>query len=669
MNITHKNGIWAAEATFEERAPLKLAGFWWHPGLARCNRSRCSACEVGHDAGWWTFKPEIAARLLDQCDDGARAALADHLESLEASRATDSSVDIPAPAGLSYYPFQRAGIAYGTQRESVLIADEMGLGKTIQALGIINADETIKSALIVVPASLRINWAREAATWLTREFNVYVAETTKAPPADADIVIVNYAKINRKAVREALMARSWDVLIADEAHYAKNKKAQRTKALLGWWNKAKRERVEGLVDRSRRRVFLTGTPILNKPVELHPLLAALDPRQFGNFMRFAKRYCNAHQISIGRGRTAWDFTGSSNLDELQERLRSTVMVRRLKSEVLPELPPKRRQVITLPPNGASNAIAAERRAFVAHESAIADARAEADLAQADGDESAYNASVARLRSLEQLAFTEMSRVRHEVAVAKIEKVIEHVESLRESGIAKIVLFAHHHDVIDAFMSQWGSAAVELTGRTPMAERQAAVDRFQTDDTCEIFVASIKAAGVGLTLTASSTVVFAELDWVPANIQQAEDRCHRIGQTGSVLVQHLVFNGSIDADMAHRIISKQQVISAALDDSHDRSIDVEASSATRRRPRYPKATEAQRGAAGVAMQVLAGMCDGARTEDGCGFNRVDTRMGKSLAERASVRPLTDGETWLAARIAPKYHRQLPEGLIDTLKGVR
>jgi SWI/SNF-related matrix-associated actin-dependent regulator 1 of chromatin subfamily A len=368
----------------------------------------------------------------------------------------------------------------------------------------------------------------------------------------ADVVIINYDVLAKW--RQAIDAVAWDLLVVDEAHYVKNPKAQRTKLLLG----TKDGSVQPI--QAKRRVFLTGTPIVNRPKELWPLVEALDPQDMGrNFFGFMKRYTNAHHNGYG-----WDFSGASNLEELQQRLRSKFMIRRLKADVLTELPAKRRQIILLQATGAAaRAVEAERAFYEANEAEQAAARAEAERMRAAGNQEAYAAAVAKLRNAQGVKFEEMSRLRHQTAVAKIPQVIEHLTDCLE-GEEKIVVFCYHHDVADAIAAAFPGAAV-LTGQVSnMAVRQAAVDRFMTDPNCKLFIGSIMAAGVGLTLTAASHVVFAELDWVPGNISQAEDRCHRIGQRNSVLVQHLVFDRSIDARMAQMIIEKQAVIEAAID---------------------------------------------------------------------------------------------------------
>jgi len=718
LKITARDNIFVAvfddnQDFWEQHGLIKGAGFRWHGGGCK---GHCPACESGLPLKkWWTADTTRAARLSDICDDSARALLEDHIETVAASKATDADIDIPFPKGKEYRPFQKGGIAYAMNRESTLIGDEMGLGKTIQALGIVNATADAKSVLCVVPASLRLNWLKETLAWIVDKdkFSFYVVEkgtervktgrkvmktikhrdgttTTKEVdetvsqpigiPEYANFVIVNYDLLSGRNVTDKetgdktwkpshilaqLMERTWDVLVVDEAHYIKNPNAARTKAIIGHpGNKKKKlDPIDGLTSRATRKVFMTGTPILNRPIELHPLLAALAPNEFGNFFQFARRYCNAHQ-----GRFGWDFTGASNLEELQERLRATVLVRRLKRDVLKELPPKIRQIIPLPPNGASKAVKAELAAYQKHQTTIESLIADADFAHASDDDAAYKAAAKALREARNVAFSEMSRERREVAEAKIPKVIEYLESCFEEGVEKIVLFGHHHVVCNAIKDHFGDEAVRLTGEDPNdARRQAAVDRFQEDPTCKLFVGSIKAAGVGHTLTAASHVVFAELDWVPANLTQAEDRTHRIGQSESVLVQHLVFDGSLDARMAQMCVDKQDVADLALDRDTGIVVTVTPSNKAKGKPRrYPEATPAQRAAAHTAMKILSACCDGAMAEDGQGFNKLDTSTGKKLA---ALDDLTDGQVWLATRFAVKYRGQLPDGVLDILSIAR
>ena len=497
---------------------------------------------------WYTTDAEIAAKLDPT---NAAALVAQVNQAVEASRATTADVDIPAPDGLAYLPYQRAGIAYALGRESTLIGDEMGLGKTIQAIGVINVSPNARHVLVVCPAGLKLNWARELQKWLTRPLTVEVANGTFP---GSDVVIINYDILAKW--RSAIDGREWDLLVVDEVHYAKNQKAQRTRALFGFEDRRDPSKNQAPIQ-AKRRLLLTGTPIVNRPIELWPVVQACDPQGLGrSFFSYAQRYCAAYNDGYG-----WNFSGASNLEELQTKLRAKFMVRRMKADVLKELPEKRRQVVVIPPNGAADAVRSENRHYEKFE---ANTRAlRKTIGEVEKDSAAYRDAVLRLRSLRKVSFEEMAKLQHRTAVLKIPHVIEHLRDALESE-DKVVLFCHHHDVAQAVLEAFPGAAF-VTGSVAPSARLAEVDRFQNSTDCHLFIGTIHAAGVGLTLTAAQVAVFAELDWVPGNISQAEDRLHRIGQAGSVLIQHLVFDGSLDSRMAKIIIEKQGVISAAMDD--------------------------------------------------------------------------------------------------------
>lgn len=527
-------------------------------------------------------------------------------------------------------------------------------------MGIINAIPSIKRVLVICPASLRLNWAAEARKWLVREFSIGIVKTSSYPNS-ATFVIINYDVLKKH--HDVLREQQWDMVVYDEAHYCKNPKAQRTKEALGFQpSKGQRGKPVDPIP-AKRIVMLTGTPIVNRPIELWPLLQKLDPEELGgNFWRFAKRYTNACHNGYG-----WDFSGHNRLEELQRKMRERHMVRRLKEDVLKELPPKRRQVITLPANGCARIVKAEQAAAAKREELLAELQAAVELAKAADDPSVYERAVEDLRNQARVAFTEMSAARHETAKAKVPYVVEHLRDSLESG--PVVCFAHHKDVVDAIRAEFPNAAV-ITGDTPLEARQQAVEDFQSGKT-DLFIGNIQAAGVGLTLTRSSHVVFAELDWVPGNMTQAEDRCHRIGQDQSVLVQHLVLEDSLDRQMAAALIEKQEVLDQALDRQVDLPIvpTKERPSTVNVRPdEISKAsetlTEAQVEAVHTSLQMLSGMCDGARNLDKAGFNKIDTRIGKSLASQYQ---LTKRQAALGQRIVRKYHRQLPEGLAAVIKG--
>lgn len=588
--------------------------------------------------------------------------IASRQQSVEASRATSADVDIPRPDGMEYYPFQKAGIRYATQRMNVLIADEMGLGKSIQAIGIINSDPAIKNAIIVCPKSLMLNWKRELEKWLVRPMRIGIGD------AQADICIINYEGLNK---RMTALTRPWGAMIVDEAHYIKNKKTTRS------------QNVKAIAAYAGRNIRLTGTPIVNRPVELYNIISDLHPA-WGNFWQFAKSYCGAHHNGFG-----WEMGGASNLDELQQRLRSTVMVRRLKAEVLTELPRKIRQIIEVEATGSqAKNIRREQEFEAASEERLANLRAAVELSKAESDE-AYQAAVTRLAEASEMDFTELARLRHETALAKVDSVAEHVRTILEDDeTQKVIIAGHHHDVIDQIANALlDFHPVALTGATKLEDRQAAVDRFQNDPRTRVFIGSIMAAGVGITLTRASVVVFAELDWVPGNITQMEDRAHRIGQVNTVLIQHLVLADSLDARMARMLVEKQKVIDGALDTRHpERQYaayqPAEAQPARERieyQPRQTAATqttsredlnaladrltEAQRHAAHRALQILASNdLDRANKLNGIGFNKIDGQIGHDLAYKPD---LTARQAALAWKLARKYHAQLPADVAEQL----
>lgn len=451
------------------------------------------------------------------------------------------------------------------------------------------------------------------------------------------VLLVNYDIV--KKLISVIDKVTYDLIILDECQYIKNPKASRTQA--------------SLAIPAKRRVFLTGTPILNRPVELWPMVNAIDPEGMGkSFFGFAQRYCGAKQVRAGR-KMVWDFTGASNLEELQDKMRQGFMVRRLKADVLKELPAKRRQIIPLEANGASSILKAEKK-----------------LIEQLGFEEA-----ARALEGQSAAFTEMAKLRHDLGVAKVEKALDHIKDMLDS-VEKVIVFAHHHDVIDGLrdgLSEYG--LVTVTGQTPGADRQRAVDLFQTDPGCRVFLGNIKAAGVGLTLTAASTVVFVESDWTPGWMQQAEDRAHRIGQTESVLVQYLVFDGSMDAVLAQTLVSKADISDRAL----DREVDPKDMSAVIEHinmagvlekegygktvpPEAPAMSEAQIDAVMLGLRILAGMCGGAREKDGVGFNGLDTGFGHRLA---GLPALSQRQALVAKKMIRKYHRQLGQELINQM----
>jgi SWI/SNF-related matrix-associated actin-dependent regulator 1 of chromatin subfamily A len=513
----------AVTSYFERNIP-KDAGWRWDPVRKR----------------WYTSDEGTAKKLAQYArgdlgqrlgqTDAERQALAD---SQAAALPEDALFDVPVPSGLDYLPYQKAGIFYALQRRGTLLADEMGLGKTVQAIGVVNGLPKASRVLIVCPASLRLNWMSEWRRWHTGAIRPVLLDAWPRFGTAGHALIVSYDSV--KKWHPMIAEEAWDLLIADEAHMLKDERTRRAKALLGGIYK-RREKFAPV--KARRKLFLSGTAIVNRSEDVWPLVKALAPDSIGASRQdFVTRY-----------------GGNARLDELHTRLRSTIMVRRLKADVLSELPPKRRQIVLIDDHAGI---------VKAESAAIGLARARLDQQKAEIASLPHAEQVMRLRQCRAMALSEISRIRHDSAVAKLPAAAEHIRDALEN-VDKLCVWMHHRDVVAGLAAEFGAIAVTLDGSTSQENRQTAVERFQGDRRVRLFLGSIRAGGLGLTLTAAQTAIFVEFDWTPAAMMQAEDRCHRIGQTGSVLVQHLVVDGSIDAKMAKIIIGKQAMMDAALD---------------------------------------------------------------------------------------------------------
>ena len=564
----------------------------------------------------------------------------DDLDILEKSQAVDSNKNYPVPAGLDYYGYQKAGIEYCLDKDNILIGDEMGLGKTVQAIGVINVNKP-KDVLIVSPASLKLNWKKELETWLVDKRDVQVIMSGKDNLDDKqDIVIVNYDVLQKY---QELLDKKWSLVIMDEVHYLKNPDAQRTKAALSV--------------QADKKIMLTGTPIPNRPIEIQAVAGYLDDKSFGNRFGFGKRYANLHKKQVTRNKSVWDWSGASNLDELQRRLRQSFMIRRKKDEVLKDLPAKVKQIIELPYESYKKEIKAEYSAFEDYNNK--NKNPNVDPYSLDADQ--FSTSI---------DFASMSSQRKATAEKKVKAVVEHLESFNEP----VVVMAHHRDVIaqlEAELIKQDKKVVVLTGEKNQVERNEAVEAFQSGQ-ADVFIGSIKAAGVGLTLTRASKMVFAELDWVPSDIAQAEDRIHRIGQESSVLIQYIVVEGSLDAVFAKKIVDKTKVAARALDDVVvEKKIEIpELIEENKELNKVIKKARVKAKANQIAeslslekvellqkfMKFLSSRCDGAIAQDGVGFNGVDKDFGASLARQSSW---SMAQQKIAYKMLKKYKRQIEE----------
>ena len=569
MIVTFWKGIFVADSLPEDRVALTRAGFELHEPSMCEKPGECRACRAGAGRRYWSPRVESATRLRSHCNEKALQVMREHLDKLARSRAVDACIDVPCPPGLAYKPYQKAGISYALQHKDTLIADDMGLGKTITSLGFVNKlRDVAKTVLVVGPANLAFNWKNEASQWLTDDWQIFIPKTgsDEIPTTSGRIlVITSYEKISCKKITPfgKSLQRIWDIAIFDEAHALKNPESQRSLAVLG---------KRGLLQRAHRSLFLTGTPMENFPREIWPVAAALCPAKFGDWWTFAKRYCGLHQEDRN-GVVAWVSTGGTNLGELQQRLRATFMIRRLKADVLKELPPKRRQLVVLGDQEIDWSAHPEfRRWKESYERAWEVAMARVEAAKTSTE---YRSAIKSLDAVTGVAFTETSELRHKTALAKLPMCLRYLDELLASTTDNVVVFAHHNDVLEQMKAHFGDAAVLLYGETPMKDRGEIVRRFQAGEK-RIFLGGLKAAGVGINLFRASIAVFVEGDWVPATMTQAEDRLCRIGQKKMVHVIHLALNFTLDVNMSRKVIAKQNMIDKALDHlpEHVRRLQVE-----------------------------------------------------------------------------------------------
>lgn len=478
---------------------------------------------------------------------------------IELSRSYDSNFPVPLPQGLELYPYQKAGVEFLVKRKNVLLADSMGLGKTIQVIGYMNCQ--IKSAravksLIICPSSVKYNWQKELKKWLIENLNIEVVEGKngfKQNP-QVDIYICNYDILQDKEFRNL------DCIVLDEAHYIKNPQSIRTKQV---------QRI-CKSNPGAKIIALTGTPLLNRPVELFPVLNLLLPEKFDNFFRFAIRYCAAHkkQIHTKEGvREFWDMSGASRTEELGRLLRATVMLRREKAHVLKDLPDKIRTVIPVRKSYGKVFVQLENETRSMIEK-IREINRKIQKAKKDGDTALLNALKVEKSEVRSVALPLINEYRRMAFEEKKEMIVDFLSDTLESE--PVVVFVHHRDVARFFENTFRHLKPSvITGEKNASERALEIERFQSGGL--LFIATIPAAAEGITLTRASTVVFAEYEWTPAKMLQAEGRCHRIGQKNTVNSYWFALSESIDEMFINRIIEKLQIEQEIMQDTETEEI--------------------------------------------------------------------------------------------------
>ena len=451
-----------------------------------------------------------------------------------------------------FFPFQSEGVKFVLKRNGrAMIGDEMGLGKSIQALACCKVFSNDWPCVIFCPSSLKDTWKHEIEKWLgggcdEEECAVKVRKIESAKESKdilnemrkngiginsserpkIDFLVVPYSicnQIQRDLFELVFNVLKANVVVCDESHFLKDRKAKRTMAVVPFLKRAK------------RAMCLTGTPALAKPIELYSQMLSLRPDIFPKLSEYGQRYCSGGRFGA--------FSGSSESQELFAVVSSSVMIRRKKKDVLTQLPPKQREQIFL------------------------------EIPKAERN-SKIQPIVTAMNELPETETLErkmlMNKYYLHTAEAKVKMVQKYLENLLESveEEKKILFFAHHKCLLHAAvetMEKTKTKFIHIDGETPSGLRQGLVDSFQRDaNSPKVAILSIKAAGVGLTLTRASLVVFSEYSWTPAEILQAEDRAHRIGQRDSVLVQFLHAKDSVDDIIWQSVQNKLENLGRFLD---------------------------------------------------------------------------------------------------------
>ncbi|KAK5964804.1 SWI:SNF matrix associated [Trichostrongylus colubriformis] len=422
----------------------------------------------------------------------------------------DSHSKHPVPSDLSLimdpnligkmFSFQKKGVAFGIERGGrILLADEMGLGKSVQALTLARYYKSEWPLLIICPSSVKTAWKIQINKFLPYIQNIFLVEKGSDPLPTArtsnTIAILSYDLMVLK--KKALEEMTYCVIIFDESHLLKDNKSKRTQV------------AHSLAKRATRVILLSGTPALSRPAEL-----------------------------FSQGRFCFEAKGCTNSEELAAILTKRVMIRRLKKDVLADLPDKRREVVYLSGDKIDtrmDSLQKAKRAFEMSSGAHA------------GD-----AKGGREDILEYYSITGM------VKAAAVSWHILDNYFYPDAPKKKILIFAHHQIVLDTIQTEVqkrGLKSIRIDGQTSSKERGKLCQDFQEDPNVEVAILSMTAAGVGITLTAASVVIFAELHWNPGTLLQAEDRAHRVGQKDSVFVQYLVASNTAD-DVIWPLIQKK-----------------------------------------------------------------------------------------------------------------
>ena len=437
---------------------------------------------------------------------------------------------IRLPIADKLYKYQLEGVlTIERWNGRALLADEMGLGKTIQALAWCIAHPEVRPVVVICPSCAKYNWRDEIAKWVPNaKVSVLAGQTPTIFCEDQlpQFVVVNYDILfyhlaNIKTLRPKLV-------IIDEAHRIRNWYATGKRVKADPYGR--KESFNQCTDSTLRLcsgvphvIAITGSPLINRPMDLFVALKLLRSDLFPSKFEFGMEYCDPKTDRYSGKIT---YNGCTNADQLHTLLVQHVMIRRLKKDVLPDLPPKQRTIVRI------------------------------DL---DNPQKYHDVE----NDTETLAISKLAELRQLCALGKLSAACEWIDNFLESGL-KLIVYVHHRAIGEALAKRYAKVCVAYAGGMSDSVRWKAVRRFQNDDDCRLFVGSISACGEAITLTAASNVAVLEFPWTQAVLFQAEDRAHRIGQKDSVNIWLLAAQDTIDEDILGTIAGKEHFASSVID---------------------------------------------------------------------------------------------------------
>ena len=448
--------------------------------------------------------------------------------------------------GWRVFPHQEKGIKFLLTKNNRILGDDMGLGKTLMST-IASIESGAEKILIVCPANAKINWFREINAYIPEE-DITIIKSGHWTPKKYTIInydiLKNFHTIidGRKTYKDYEIIRhldeeGFDLIILDEAHMVKNPSSNRAKI------------INQISKNIKRRWLLTGTPLANRPMDFFNLLKICDSPVTASWKQYAFRYCDGKKfkkkLKNGSYRDIWITDGASNLEELHDRTKNLIL-RRKKDDHL-DLPPK----IVAPYYIEIDDMGEYNRVFEEY----------LEWAKSEGK---------RLGAGRHMV--ELIVLRKYLALEKTKQSIALAEQAIENG-KKVIVFTNFTHSFDALMKHFGKLAVGHNGKMNGTQKQNSVDQFQNNPKIKVFVGNLISAGTAITLTEAEVVIMNDLDFVPANHAQAEDRAHRIGSESTTNVYYPIVVGTIDEMMFKILEKKRRIIDTVIGDEHV-SMDIE-----------------------------------------------------------------------------------------------